>query len=204
MTCPFGTGLSINCPLSVRREGLGCCWYVPSWISVPLFSPAHFLVEVRRVSSMAEDGSMWADKQGIRARCCLLALFLYSERRGEGKVWSFWVEDGGGAGKYLQLTGAFHICICQIYPLDRRTACAAPPPALAQLYPSSHADILYYYIGRCRGNWQIPSAQGRSYARRHQHMSPPRCVPCLAAPISTCIDDLSSTLPSKPAPLPVM
>lgn len=117
-------------------------------------------------------------KQGMGARCCLVFVL---ERRGEEKVRSFWAEDEGGAGKYLQLTGAFPICIGQIYPLDRRTACAAAPHLLSRSCLSIQPCR---YIGR--RSWK-PSAQHLQRfgpKRQQQHMSPPRCVALPCGPIS--------------------
>lgn len=117
-------------------------------------------------------------KQGMGARCCLVFVL---ERRGEEKVRSFWAEDEGGAGKYLQLTGTFPICIGQIYPLDRRTACAAAPHLLSRSCLSIQPCR---YIGR--RSWK-PSAQHLQRfgpKRQQQHMSPPRCVALPCGPIS--------------------
>lgn len=117
-------------------------------------------------------------KQGMGARCCLVFVL---ERRGEEKVRSFWAEDEGGAGKYLQLTGAFPICIGQIYPLDRRTACAAAPHLLSRSCLSIQPCR---YIGQ--RSWK-PSAQHLQRfgpKRQQQHMSPPRCVALPCGPIS--------------------
>lgn len=131
---------------------------------------------------------MWVNRgwgQGV-------ALFLYWERRGEEKVWSFWAEDEGGAGKYLQPTGAFHICICQIYPLDRRTACAAAPHLLSRGCLSIQPCR---YIGR--RSWK-PSAQHLQRLvpkRQQQHMSPPRCVALPCGPHLARIDTVPVTCP---------
>lgn len=126
----------------------------------------------------------------------LACLVVFCIRKGGGRErdrWSFWAENEGGAGKCLQVLGtSFAYASC-----SRAVVSIQPCRYIILLYGSMKWKLIETISAR-----QIVCPKCSSTCCPHA-----RCVPCLAAPILTCIDTVPVTcsrLYSGPVPLPVM